>query len=553
MKRCHKEAVNPETKNAYEKGLEILSKDTVYCMKISDKNTKGVETGRDKAWGAFVFDEGKSVKYRPGSAGSHGVGKKVPFIISSINTVLYSTRNKYLKDGKAVEDVLFQGKCQLINWHDENNKKRHYKGWYGNVDLTRDSDEVVKPLEGKELESVNDYFVRKDDCGTDVTIVGVNAYDREDAIKVRIISAILENFYVAILRSQLILTVMGQKIAADNFQEVYERYYQVTDDGRMSLKNCLDAYESDAAHFEIMDKNKNKIGSIDIHLTLESDNKNKYYAIIRDHGMKIQETRINMADQYFTGVVIVNKEGILNDLLLKLENAAHDKFILEDEYVKIDPEALYAYKQMEKTIKDYIVEQTKIAVGEEQELEGLDNILEIPGQKSVITHRNEKTVLKRKSISVPGTGKPSRNKDEGEGAAVVSGDRPEKPHKPGTGGMTPGGTVRGKIFLDYKKSPVFSYSNKEYTFRFEMASTLKKARIQLNSINADGKADDTLFDYVKKVTVDGKVCKRKGRMLETIKLAANKQHIVKLLLSDDCRYQIAMQIRDEEGEVKDNE
>ena len=32
-----------------------LNKPYVYCLKVSDSNTKGVETGRDSAWGAFVF------------------------------------------------------------------------------------------------------------------------------------------------------------------------------------------------------------------------------------------------------------------------------------------------------------------------------------------------------------------------------------------------------------------------------------------------------------------------------------------------------------------
>ena len=84
---------------------------------------------------ALVFDEGISKKQRPGSAGSHGVGKKVPFIISTCNTVFYATKNKYKENDIIQSDLLVQGKTALINWTDENGVLKCPEGWYGKENL----------------------------------------------------------------------------------------------------------------------------------------------------------------------------------------------------------------------------------------------------------------------------------------------------------------------------------------------------------------------------------------------------------------------------------
>ena len=120
LEKCAETAANKQTKQVYKKGVEILSKPYVYCLKVSDTNTIGVKTGRNEAWGALVFDEGITKKQRAGSAGSHGVGKKVPFIVSACNTVFYATKNKYEVNGVNHSDLLVQGKTALISWKDDN-------------------------------------------------------------------------------------------------------------------------------------------------------------------------------------------------------------------------------------------------------------------------------------------------------------------------------------------------------------------------------------------------------------------------------------------------
>ena len=247
LEKCMNIATNKQTKSSYKKGLEVLNREKVYCLKISDKNTKGVMTGRDQAWGAFVFDEGKSIKQRPGSAGSHGVGKKVPFIISSCNTVFYATKNKYKQNGEEKSDCLLQGKTTLISWKDDDGKRKNSKGWYGIIDNeTTNHKNAIQPINPLEYDEINPYFVRKDEYGTDVIIVGSNIYDNEDEIKGYIINAILENFFVAIIENKLVVTVFDEEISSGNFATMVNKYYNEQIDTKNNLVDCLNVYKEEA-------------------------------------------------------------------------------------------------------------------------------------------------------------------------------------------------------------------------------------------------------------------------------------------------------------------
>ena len=67
----------------------------------------------------------------------------------------------------------------------------------------------------------------------------------------------------------------------------------------------------------------------------------------------------------------------LNDLLLSLENAAHDAFVTDDPNIDYDENAISAHTSLLKVIKNYILEHTKIDDGEDQKIEGLSEILAV--------------------------------------------------------------------------------------------------------------------------------------------------------------------------------
>ena len=308
LEKCMKAATNKQTKGSYKVGLDVLDKEKIYCLKISDKNTKGVKTGREEAWGAFVFDEGKSIKQRPGSAGSYGVGKKVPFIISSCNTVFYATKNKYSVGDDEYSDCLLQGKTTLISWTDNDGKRKNSKGWYGVIDESADPKNRVNPIVASNDNDINPYFIRKDDYGTDVIIVGVNIYDNEADVTASIISAVLENFFVAILNENLVVKVLDEVINKASFEKMFRKYYRTQSETKNGLEGCLRVYqgEADESH-KIYDKNANCLGRIDIYFGLGNEHNKKYYTIVRSHGMRITDYRLNKAGQPYTAVVYIDE------------------------------------------------------------------------------------------------------------------------------------------------------------------------------------------------------------------------------------------------------
>ena len=90
--------------------------------------------------------------------------------------------------------------------------------------------------------------------------------------------------------------------------------------------------------------------------------------------MKIVDYRVNNASQPYTAVVLINGKE-LNELLSSLENAAHDDFITNDSEVVPDKKAVYALREVEKKVKEYIVEQTKIDSMEGQKIMALFSFL----------------------------------------------------------------------------------------------------------------------------------------------------------------------------------
>ena len=406
-------ATNKQTKNSYKVGLDVLSREKVYCLKISDENTRGVESGREKAWGAFVFDEGKSVKQRPGSAGSHGVGKKVPFIISSCNTVFYATKNKYYINGEMRSDSLVQGKTTLITWTDDDGKRKNSKGWYGLIDEKADPKNKIKPINVNQAEGIHSYFLREDEFGTDVIIVGVNIYDNELEVKSQIISAILENFFIAIIKEKLVVQVFDELINKVNFDKLFRKYYRMQSEIKNGLEGCLKVYQGEPDKREdVYDDYCNYIGTVNIYFGLGNEHNKKYYTIVRSHGMRIVDYRLNKASQPYTAVVYI--EGTeLNELLSSLENAAHDAFVTQDENMEINPNAVSALNKIKSIVSNFILEATNIDEKDGQTIDGLSNIITIPGVISSIKKKSTGPSIRKNRVTTKGPGSKSKNYKEG--------------------------------------------------------------------------------------------------------------------------------------------
>ncbi len=552
LELCASVATNKQTKNSYEKGLEILSKDYVRCLKISDKNTRGVRTGRDEAWGAFVFDEGRSVKQRPGSAGSHGVGKKVPFIISGCNTVFYATKNRYIENGVEKSDCLVQGKTTLINWVDLDNKRKSSKGWYGLIgDDVNDTKNIVKPIDANNCSDINPYFLRKEEYGTDVIVVGVNIYDNESEIKGYIINAVLENYFVAIKQDKLNVEVFGEQINSNTFEDVVRKYYKEQDDKHgVTLSGCLRVYDEEVSHTEdIFDTSGNKIGSINIYFGLGSERNRKYYTIVRSHGMRIKDARVNRAYQPFAAVVYVEGEE-LNNLLASLENAAHDDFITKDENMEIDKRAIHAISSINDAVIKYVCEQTKIDADEGQEIEGLSNIISMPGSISSVKRKNNGPVIKRNVISKKGKGKKSKDYNGATGGSG-NGEKSNKKRKGKRQPFKEGGEREGILYENYTLEPVFIKIKNDYSLRLQVSDNIRNGNLFIHSINSDGKKDNSISDYIESVMIDGTRRQCISGKVKNVSFLKDKLYDVKVKMKHNVTYQLAASICIKEDEINE--
>ena len=110
---CRREADgDPKAEPALLAMEKMLGRDRIPCLRVSDRNTTGLN-GRH--WRALVKMQGMSFKNAElqGAGGSHGIGKYAPFTVSVLRTVFYWT--SYRKNGGEIEQ--FQGKSVLMS-HD---------------------------------------------------------------------------------------------------------------------------------------------------------------------------------------------------------------------------------------------------------------------------------------------------------------------------------------------------------------------------------------------------------------------------------------------------
>lgn len=539
LERCKDKASNNQTVRAYTRGLDILEKPFVYCLKVSDYNTKGVQTGRENAWGAFVFDEGRSIKQRPGSAGSHGVGKKVPFIISTCNTVFYATKNKYEHNGMEKSDVLSQGKTTLITWEDACGIRRSPKGWYGTINENSDPKNKISPITGSDLNSLNSFFVRRDRFGTDVIIVGVNAYKEEDKIKKKVINSILENFFVAIKEGNLKVKVFGETIEANEagLMQAFEKWYEYSkkESGHTCLVDLLRVFSNSPEILPVR-KDGNEIGQVHMYFDDSSESNSKYYTVIREHGMKIHEYRINSADRPFSAIALI-KGKELNSLLSELENAAHDNFITRDDDMVLNPAAIEALELMRACVSSYLVEKTKINDGEDLEIEGLRDMLAIPGFTARITRNDTKArVIRNKSR------KKGSAKGESENSASST---PAANPEPGS---RPNRKKKVKFYNAFSYGPVLVKNNEGYLLRFKVDKDIDNCDLHIKSINSDEKFDDSIADLI----ISASDAKKKYKIVEghiaKVKLLKDEMNEIQIRMSRDVRYRLTAELWS--GEVK---
>ncbi len=288
----------------YEDAISCLKQSKVDVLKISDYNTTGLDEDR---WYHLVCSTGSSPS-RSGSGGSFGIGKSAPFAASTIRTVFYSTM---LADGS----VAFQGNTRISSFKDDNNDIHRGVGSCGTKNEERPGVIAIR-----NRFDIPDVFERNE-RGTDVIIVG---YRHSDDWEKRIIEAVAESFYIAIIENQLEVVIEDEEkqsitINRDSLAEIIDRY---VDDEDIILYYKTAINPSHVFHDDIPG-----IGIVDMYV-LVGEGK-KHVQGMRKTLMKIHDfNRLRTLDSEYAGVVIVRGDDG-NQKLRSLEPPAHDEWKID--------------------------------------------------------------------------------------------------------------------------------------------------------------------------------------------------------------------------------
>ncbi|MBP5444819.1 MAG: hypothetical protein J6Y28_01480 [Acholeplasmatales bacterium] len=539
--------INHQTRAMYQNAQKILDQLTIQLLKISDENTNGTASGIDDGWGALVYDEGVSKKNRPGSAGSHGVGKKVPFMISGINTVFYSTKNDI--------ESLFEGKTSFVNF-DIDGETYDPEGWYGEVnDDETDRRKKVEPIIITDDTNIDDFFLRRDKKGTDVIIAGVEINDQLEESKKKIINSILENFFVAILEEKLVCNVFGEEVNKANFSIIMSKYYQTNKKNFSKIDEYKNVFNGNLRdYYRVYCEEPMKFpleyegityGYVNLFFDKGNEKNKKYYCIVREHGMKIQDRQISNAETAFSGVALITdvnspeieeKERI-NGLLAARENAAHDDFVIEDEKIPCEERTKVLIESMYRQIEEYIISQTVINVSDETPLEGLDDMISMPSILSKATLNRGSVVKKKnkKKTSKRGSAQRAKNYDDGTGG---SGDG-DKKHKD-KGHRNPakeGDTFEANLLKNYTMEPVFFKVENKYVLKFAASENVKSAKIRVQAFSVDGKVT-FVNNLIKSATKNGKKMKVNGYFIEKVKINKDEINVLEIEIKDGLDYSL---------------
>ena len=131
VKRCLEEAKSTGAKKAdefFSNAVQVLSRDKIKVLSISDEGTKGAG-GEFKKGGKFftlVVSKGRTDKDDIFSAGSFGIGKNAAFAGSELRCVFYSSRY-----GEK-DDFYCMGKSILTSWRSNEDKNMSHKVFFVN-------------------------------------------------------------------------------------------------------------------------------------------------------------------------------------------------------------------------------------------------------------------------------------------------------------------------------------------------------------------------------------------------------------------------------------
>lgn len=204
----------------YGAALELLGRDKVSVLKISDFNTIGLNGSDDDTGGGwYKLTRGVGVNSMSGvGGGSFGIGKGAPFAASELRAVFYSTINE---DNEPV----FKGKVRLSSFRNDDGDVKRGIGDYG-LENGRSVGSI------RNLDDIPELF-RRIEQGTDIYIIGYQT-EESDWTKL-LLNSLLNNFWAAIHFNELDVELLDNgellhRVSEENLEEYMNEYAGGKDD-----------------------------------------------------------------------------------------------------------------------------------------------------------------------------------------------------------------------------------------------------------------------------------------------------------------------------------
>lgn len=350
--------------------VQAISKDTIKCLRISDYNTTGVTGGITNTKGTPFYNltKGSGVSDKLGaSGGSKGIGKFASFVVSTTNTVFYSTNaddNSKAHIGiSKLRSIPYEGDDELLTFG---------IGYFGRDDKNH-------PIL-EELCLDEDYCRKDDEYGTDVYIVGFNDNKRWQS---NIAAKILDSFMVAILYDKLEVSVGDEfEITSDTVKDIIYGETFEKERTKTELKDIRAQYEllteseNDVSFAELTVAENNKIKIyVKQYSALEEGSASKQCVMVRFPYMKITHITTGAFIPYSALCIIEDND--LNEKLRIIENPQHTDWEIKrlNEFPEEKKETRALKNELETTVKEYINSILKQSTGEKTDMEGAGEYL----------------------------------------------------------------------------------------------------------------------------------------------------------------------------------
>ena len=399
---------------------------SIYAIRVSDFNTRGMEydsSTTNSPFYAFVRSAGVSAKSDTKSGGSFGFGKAAYFNMSPYRTVLISTLTENLNH-------YFEGVCSLCT-HTYQGEKKVANGFYDNNN--------GNPIDG-EFEIPAPF--RRDEVGTDITIVGFNPSEFKTAQREMAESA-LRHFWMAILKGTLVVDIKGLKgevlehIDNSNVEEMMLKYLSdETDTTRNSSMYYKPLpyfravkYADTEPQYKKFEQRLSGLGHVlfFVHKTRNGNDKILY---MREQLMVVQSIKNNSSYGFYGVFLCDDPRG--NSILKRMENPAHNEWNPKNALPREDDvkRGKAALEEVAKFINACLEEVFNVKNQEVLSIQDLERYLYVPAsmldeeqdeetEAPVGVHTGKYTEEENASPTPSIDAEPKTNKDSSTGLGAV--------------------------------------------------------------------------------------------------------------------------------------